>query len=123
MSVLVVDRRPAWTPLLEPALARAGYALAVVDSGAAMFRRLRRVPARVIVFDTSVDDYPPAVSLPMLRALHPQSAVIVTSDYMTPSLAEVLKETPPFHVAIKPLHPERLRAVVADALNLPALVA
>lgn len=123
MSVLVVDRRPAWTALLEPALRRAGVAMAVVDSGAAMFRRLRRAPARVVVFDTSVDDYPPAVTLPMLRELHPSTAVIVTSDYMTPSLAEVLKETPPFHTAVKPMRAETIRAVVADALNLPALVA
>ena len=123
MSVLVADRRPSWTALLEPALLRAGHSMAVVDSGAALFRRLRRAPTRVLIFDTSIDDYPLAVTLPMLRELHPALAVIVTSDYMTPSLAEVLKETPPFHTAVKPLRAETIRAVVADALNLPALVA
>ena len=123
MSVAVVDRNPIWARFLEPSLRRAGLRLETLDSGAALFRKLQRAPLRTVVIDTTIDDYPPAVMLPMLRELHPETRVILTSTYMTHSLVEVLRQTPPFHVMVKPVNPETMRSVMAESLGLPILVA
>lgn len=123
MTVAVVDRDPSWANLLAPALQRAELPVIALTSGAAFLRTVRRTRLRAAILDTSIDDYPPAILLPALRDLHPDVRVILTSAYMTRSLAEVLQETPPFHVILKPVHLPSLLSILTDAVGLPLTVA
>jgi DNA-binding NtrC family response regulator len=122
VSLAIVDRRPSWATFLEPGLRQAGCGLVVLTSGADLLRLLRRRTFRVAVVDTSIDDYPPSILLPALRDLYPRLRVIVTTAYMTDGLREILEDAPPFHTALKPIDAATLRSVIADALELPALV-
>ena len=122
MSVAVVDRDPAWAKFLVPALACTGFTVQTLKCGADLLGRLHKTRLRLVVLDTSIDDYPPAVMLPALRDLHPNLRLILTSPYMTDSLREIIREAPPFCVVLKPVSRVSFLATVADALGLPALV-
>jgi DNA-binding response OmpR family regulator len=119
MSLAVVDRDPAWAAFLDEPLRRAGVPCMRLTTGAALFRKIRRADLGALILDTSIDDYPPAVALPMLRELFPALRIILTAGTMTHSLVEVLRQSPPFHVAVKPVHPAAFLSIVSNALGRP----
>ena len=122
MNAALVDRDPSWASYLEPALACTGHGLVTLTSGLDLLLQIRRLRPRVVIVDTSIDDYPPAILLPALRDLHPEVNVIVTSAYMTDDLHAILKDARPYFVMLKPVHRVTFLSIVADALGLPALV-
>ena len=115
--LLIVDDEPIALANLEHVMARAGYAVTAVGSGAAALERLAESEFDLVLTDLRMEGVDGLAVLRAVRARHPDTEVIVITGFATAeSAVEAMREGAFYYVA-KPYRLDEVRKVVAEALE------
>ena len=115
LSILVLDDEPIVGKRLRPALAKSGYEVDVVESGAAALARLAARTYDIVVTDVRMEGVDGLEVLRQVRARSPRTAVILITGYATVELARAALTMGAFDFIAKPFKLDDLRAVIARA--------
>jgi len=115
LSILVLDDEPIVGKRLRPALAKSGYEVDVVESGAVALARLAARTYDIVVTDVRMEGVDGLEVLRQVRARSPRTAVILITGYATVELARAALTMGAFDFIAKPFKLDDLRAVIARA--------
>jgi len=115
LSILVLDDEPIVGKRLRPALAKSGYEVDVVESGAAALAHLAARNYDIVVTDVRMEGVDGLEVLRQARARSPRTAVILITGYATVELARAALTMGAFDFIAKPFKLDDLRAVIARA--------
>ncbi|AMV30953.1 Transcriptional regulatory protein ZraR [Pirellula sp. SH-Sr6A] len=116
-SILVVDNDPALAQAMFESLEKTGYRCTVATSGPEGKRHLEQNTFDVIITDLMMNDFDGMQVLAMARQLLPESQVIMVTGHATVSKAVEAMQLGAFNFLEKPITPNRLRAIVAKAIE------
>lgn len=123
IRILVVDDEPALCLGIQEALLREGYAVDTANDGAAALQHLNERLYNLVLSDVRM---PQLDGLQFLRAVRKQSHdtqfILMTAYGTVENAVEAMKEGA-YDYLTKPIDMKRLRALVAKALELQAVVA
>ncbi|XZE44765.1 sigma-54-dependent transcriptional regulator [Pirellulaceae bacterium SH467] len=116
-SILVVDNDPALAQAMFESLEKTGYRCTVATSGPEGKRHLEQNTFDVIITDLMMNDFDGMQVLATARQLLPESQVIMVTGHATVSKAVEAMQLGAFNFLEKPITPNRLRAIVAKAIE------
>jgi DNA-binding NtrC family response regulator len=123
IRILVADDEPALCVGIQEALQREGYAVDIAENGAAALQCLRDRLYNLVLSDVRM---PPDGGLHLLREARKQSRdtqfILMTAYGTVENAVEAMKDGA-YDYLSKPIDLKRLRALVAKALELQAVVA
>ncbi len=121
--ILLIDDEPGSREGLALLLRRSGYAVEAVDSGEAAFTLLAKHPFEVIITDLFL---PGASGIDLLKRVKelalPVNVILITGQASAETAVEAMKEGA-FDYVTKPVNFEKLKVVIAKAVEKTRLVA
>src|SRR3954447_15798273 len=118
-TILVADDDAAIRPVLNQALARAGYEVRSTGTAAGLWRFVAAGEGDLIVTDVVMPDENAFDVLPRIKKLRPDLPIIVMSAQNTFMTAIKASERGAYEYLPKPFDLKELIAIVARALSRP----
>ena len=118
--VLVVDDEAIVCESYKRVLTDAGYSVCTARSGRDALAACRAEPFDVVLADLRIPDMDGLEVTRKVRKEFPQVQVLIITGYPTQQSADEARGLGVFDYLSKPVAPERLSAVTAAALSLPA---
>jgi two-component system response regulator HydG len=116
-SLLIVDNDPAHARAMTESLERVGYRCTVATSGPEGKQRLDQNAYDILITDLVMNDVDGMQMLDHCRRLLPECEVIMVTGHATVPKAVEAMQQGAFTFLEKPITPNRLRAVVAKAIE------
>jgi two-component system response regulator HydG len=116
-SLLIVDNDPAHARAMTESLERVGYRCTVATSGPEGKQRLDQHAYDILITDLVMNDVDGMQMLDHCRRLLPECEVIMVTGHATVPKAVEAMQQGAFTFLEKPITPNRLRAVVAKAIE------
>jgi DNA-binding NtrC family response regulator len=116
-SVLVIDNNEVMRTSCEQILTKSGYRVTAVADAASGLDLIASLPPSVVVLDLFLPNTSGLDLIPRIRAIAPDTAVIVITGYPTIETAVAAMKHGATDFLPKPFTPERLRSAVAAALD------
>ena len=121
-TILVVDDDPGHRAALSKTLAKEGYGVHAVGSGAAALEFIRQEFVNLILTDLKMPQMDGVQLLKAAKTLYPEIEVILMTAFGTVNTAVEAMQEGAYHYIEKPLKSAEVRAVVAHALEKQILV-
>ena len=121
-TILVVDDDPGHRAALTKTLAKEGYEVHAVGSGAAALEFIRQEFVNLILTDLKMPQMDGVQLLKAAKTLYPEIEVILMTAFGTVNTAVEAMQEGAYHYIEKPLKSAEVRAVVAHALEKQILV-
>jgi DNA-binding NtrC family response regulator len=115
LSILVLDDEPIVGKRLKPALAKAGHAVEVAESGAEALRRIEQKVYDIVVTDIRMEGVDGLDVLRHVRARSPRTLVIMITGFATVELARETLTMGAFDFIAKPFKLDDLRRTILRA--------
>lgn len=116
-DVLLVEDTPSLTQLYLGYLAKAGYAITAVETGAAALARLAESTPSAMLLDLHLPDMNGVEVLKTVKARGlPTEVIVITADGSINVAVEAMREGA-FDFIVKPFSAERLRVTLRNALE------
>lgn len=115
LNVLVLDDEPIVGKRLRPALAKLGYRVDVVQTGADAVRLIGEQVYDILITDIRMEGVDGLEVLRQARARSSRTRVIMITGYATADLAQEARDLGAFDFIAKPFKLEDLRAAIARA--------
>ena len=115
LSILVLDDEPIVGKRLKPALAKSGYEVDVVETGADALRKLQERTYDIVVTDVRMEGVDGLEVLRQVRARSPRTAVIMITGYATVDVAREALTLGAFDFIAKPFRLDDLRTAITRA--------
>jgi DNA-binding NtrC family response regulator len=116
-SVLVIDNNEVMRTSCEQILTKSGYRVTAVADAASGLDLIASLPPSVVVLDLFLPNTSGLDLIPRIRAIAPDTAVVVITGYPTIETAVAAMKHGATDFLPKPFTPERLRSAVAAALD------
>jgi DNA-binding NtrC family response regulator len=120
--ILVVDDEPAICRNCKKILAKDQHEVSYAFNGPDALALLARTPFDVVITDLKMSRMGGMEVLARVRAMSPDTMVVVITGYSTVSSAVEVMKLGAFDYLPKPFTPDELRAVVGQALNARAVL-
>jgi DNA-binding NtrC family response regulator len=120
--ILVVDDKASMRKMLSGALAAQGHEVRAVGSGGEALLALKRQPAALVLTDLRMPGLDGLALTREVRALHPETAVVVMTAYGSVDTAVEAMRLGAANFLTKPFSLETLKVVVDKALAVHALL-
>jgi DNA-binding NtrC family response regulator len=117
-AVLIVDDDDTVRDLLLDFLGARGYEAHAVGDAASALRRITESAPDVVLLDVQLPGLNGLVALPSIRALAPDTAVVMISGSTEPKIAEHALAFGAFDYVAKPIDFARLGATLDSAVAL-----
>ncbi len=121
-SILVVDDDEASRVMMIEALRRSGYQLRGADSAEAALALLARAPVDLVVTDVRMSGMSGIELVRKVAERYPDILVIVVTAFGNSTVTIDAIRSGAFDFISKPFHPDRLRQVVANAVEKRGLL-
>ena len=121
-SILVVDDDEASRVMMVEALRRSGYQLRGADSAEAALALLARAPVDLVVTDVRMGGMSGIELVRKITERYPDILVIVVTAFGNSTVTIDAIRSGAFDFISKPFHPDRLRQVVANAVEKRGLL-
>jgi DNA-binding NtrC family response regulator len=115
LTILVLDDEPIVGKRLRPALAKSGYEVDVVETGADAIRLIDERLYDIVVTDIRMEGVDGIAVLRHALARSPRTLVIMITGYATVEMAREALTIGAFDFIAKPFKLDDLRAVIARA--------
>jgi len=115
LRILVLDDEPIVGKRLRPALAKSGYEVDVVETGADAIRLIDQHSYDIVVTDIRMEGVDGLSVLRHVKARSPRSPVIVITGFATVEVAREALTMGAFDFIAKPFKLDQLREVIARA--------
>jgi DNA-binding NtrC family response regulator len=115
LTILVLDDEPIVGKRLRPALAKSGYVVDVVETGADAIRLIDEKVYDIVVTDIRMEGVDGIEVLRHALARSPRTLVIMITGYATVEMAREALTIGAFDFLAKPFKLDDLRAVIARA--------
>ena len=115
LTILVLDDEPIVGKRLRPALAKSGYVVDVVETGADAIRLIDERLYDIVVTDIRMEGVDGIAVLRHALARSPRTLVIMITGYATVEMAREALTIGAFDFIAKPFKLDDLRAVIARA--------
>jgi two-component system response regulator PilR (NtrC family) len=116
-SILIVDDEQGLREMLEILLSREGYDVAVAGSGPEALNLFKKKPFSVVLADIRMRPMDGLTLLKEIKALRPQTEVIMISAYATQETAMEAMNEGAYDFFPKPFDNQELKQVVKDAFS------
>lgn len=116
-SILVIDDEKRIRDACHKILTQAGFEVAVAENGIIGLEMIEREHFDVILLDLMMPSLSGFDVLARVRALHPDTSIIVISGYATVEHSIEAMKKGAFDFIPKPFSPDQLRVVVAKAIE------
>ena len=116
-AILVVDNDPAHAQAMTESLEKTGYRCTVATSGPEGKRQLEQNTFDVVITDLVMNDFDGMQMLELSRQLLPESLAIMVTGHATVTKAVEAMQLGAFNFLEKPITPNKLRAIVAKAVE------
>jgi DNA-binding NtrC family response regulator len=123
LSILVVDDERGLCAGVQEALRREGYAVDAANDGRTALEQLRLRPYHLVLTDVRMPDVNGLQLLQQARRAYPECQIIVMTAYGTVQNAVEAMKSGAYDYVTKPLDMQRLRLLVAKALEFQNVVA
>jgi CheY-like chemotaxis protein len=117
--ILIVDDDAEMRTMLSELLALLGYSVREVSNGAAAVREIVAAPPDLVLLDINMPGLSGIDALPTIRALAPQTAVIMVSGTEDAATAKRALAYGAFDYVVKPIDQTYLRRAIETALLTP----
>ena len=115
LSILVLDDEPIVGKRLKPALAKSGYDVDVVESGAAALKLIDERSYDIVVTDIRMEGVDGLDVLRHVRARAPRTLVIMITGFATVEVARQALTMGAFDFIAKPFKLDDLRSTILRA--------
>ncbi len=115
-SILIVDDEQSLREMLEILLSREGYTVATAAGGPAALELFKKNPFLVVLTDIRMRPMDGLSLLKEIKALHPQTEVIMMSAYSDQETAIEAMNEGAYDFFPKPFNNKELKQVIKDAL-------
>jgi DNA-binding NtrC family response regulator len=123
IHILVVEDEPGLCAGIQEALQREGYQVITASDGQKATERLKQRLYNLVIADVRMPGLSGAELLPQIKAMSPDTIVILMTAYGTVTTAVEAMKQGAYDYLPKPLDMRRLRALVGKALEYQAVVA
>lgn len=115
LSILVLDDEPIVGKRLKPALAKSGYDVDVVESGAEALERLEERTYDIVITDIRMEGMDGLEVLRQVRSRTPRTLVIMITGFATVEVARQALMMGAFDFIAKPFKLDDLRSTILRA--------
>ncbi|MHB8150325.1 MAG: response regulator [Desulfobulbia bacterium] len=123
MRLLVVDDEPIVGKRLKQVFGKIGFAIETYTDSAAALAAMAEKPFDIVVTDLKMEGIDGIEVLKRVRAMNPETRVIIITGYASPDTAELADREGVFAFLAKPFRLDELKQVIYRAMETDGLKA